>query len=297
MVTEIRSYDRKGRLLSEQEKVEQSILRRFRGEIWRKFTRGVKEYRLIEEGDRIAVCISGGKDSMLLAKCMQELCRHGEKAFSLEFITMDPGYRPENRAKIEENAKRLGIPIRFFSSDIFAVVENVRQSPCYLCARMRRGYLYHFAQELGCNKIALGHHFDDVVETILMSTLYAAEFRTMMPKLKSKNFPGMELIRPLYLVPERNIVSWARYHGLEFLQCACRFTENAANGQGSSKRQEIKRLIAELRRQNPNVDQNLFRSVHNVNLRTLIGWRDGEERVCFLDRYDGAAPEEDESDN
>lgn len=293
MREDVPRYDRKGRLLSEQERIEQSILKKYRKEIWRNFTRSVQEYELIQEGDRIAVCISGGKDSMLLAKCMQELKRHGEKNFELVFLCMDPGYRPENRRKIEENAALLGIPMEFFSTEIFDVVADVTQSPCYLCARMRRGFLYHQAKERGCNKIALGHHFDDVVETILMSTMYAAEYRTMMPKLRSKNFAGMELIRPLYLVPERAIVSWAEYNDLHFLQCACRFTESAAQGQGVSKRQETKRLLAELRKQNPMVDRNLFQSVHNVNLQTLIGWRDAEGRHSFLDRYEETTSEED----
>ena len=289
---ELRAFDRRGRRFSRQELIEQSILKKFRKDIWRNFTRAVQEYRLIEAGDRIAVCISGGKDSMLLAKCMQELQRHGQSPFELRFLAMDPGYNAANRRLLEDNAALLGIPLHLFQADIFAAVEHVEQSPCYLCARMRRGTLYSRARELGCNKIALGHHFDDVVETILMSTMYAAEYRTMMPKLKSKNFPGMELIRPLYLVPEAAIKQWARCNELTFLQCACRFTERAETQQGSSKRQEVKRLLAALRKDNPDVDWNIFMSVHNVNLRTLIGWRDESGRHSFLDAYDGREGEE-----
>ncbi len=281
-----RAFDRRGRPLTRQEKIEQSILKKFRKDVWRKFTRGVREYELVSDGDRIAVCISGGKDSMLLAKCMQELQRHGEKHFELVFLTMDPGYNPENRAKIEQNAEILGLDLNIFETEIFDAVADIEQSPCYLCARMRRGYLYANAQKLGCNKIALGHHFDDVVETILMSMTYAAEYRTMMPKLHSTNFSGMELIRPMYLVPESAIVAWARYNELEFIRCACRFTEKSAEHEGMSKRAETKKLLAELRKVNPNVDLNIFRSVHNVNLETIIGWHDGEKSETFLDRYE-----------
>ena len=281
-----RAFDRHGRALTRTERIEQSILRKFRKEIWRKFTRGVREYEMIADGDRIAVCISGGKDSMLLAKCMQELQRHGEKKFELVFLCMDPGYHAENRRKIEENAQTLGLNLQIFETEIFDTVAGVEQSPCYLCARMRRGFLYANAQKHGCNKIALGHHFDDVVETILMSMMYAADYRTMMPKLRSTNFAGMELIRPLYLVPESAIKAWARYNGLEFIRCACRFTERGAEDvEQAGKRAEIKRLLETLRKTNPNVDLNIFRSVHAVNLDTIIGWKQGGKYVSFLDTY------------
>ena len=279
-----RAFDRRGRPLTRLERIEQSIIRKFRKDVWRPFTRGVREYELISEGDRIAVCISGGKDSMLLAKCMQELQRHGEKHFELVFLTMDPGYSAENRKKIEENAAVLGLDLQIFGTQIFEAVENA-ESPCYLCARMRRGYLYANAQKLGCNKIALGHHFDDVVETILMSMTWAAEYRTMMPKLRSTNFPGMQLIRPMYLVQESAITAWAKYNGLEFIRCACRVTEKSEDAEDAGKRAETKRLLAEMRKTNPNVDRNIFRSAHSVNLETIIGWRDGEKRSSFLDRY------------
>ena len=226
---------------------------------------------------------------MLLAKCFQQLHRYSEIPFHLEFLVMDPGYRPANREKILQNASLMEIPIQIFESPIFEVVADIPKSPCYLCARMRRGYLYSHAQMLGCNKIALGHHFDDVVETILMSTLYGAEYRTMMPKLHSTNFPGMELIRPLYLVRERDIIAWRNYNGLSFLQCACRFTEALGREEepGESKRQEVKELIARLRQDNPQVDVNIFRSVHSVNLDTVIGWRSAAQgEHSFLDDYD-----------
>lgn len=226
---------------------------------------------------------------MLLAKCMQQLHRHSEIPFGLEFLVMDPGYRPENRQRILQNAEQMEIPIHIFETEIFDVVAGIPSSPCYLCARMRRGYLYSRARELGCNKIALGHHFDDVVETVLMSTLYGAEYRTMMPKLHSQNFPGMELIRPLYLVRERDIIAWKNYHNLTFLQCACRFTEAVGKGDqpGLSKRQEVKELIARLRRDNPQVDVNIFRSVHSVNLDTIIGWRSAQGGAhSFLEGYE-----------
>lgn len=271
------------------QRIERSLITKYRKSIWNRFIGGIKDYALIREGDRIAVCISGGKDSMLLAKCMQQLHRHSEVPFSLEFLVMDPGYRPANREMILRNAALMEIPVHIFDTEIFDVVADIPKSPCYLCARMRRGFLYSNAQKLGCNKIALGHHFDDVVETILMSTLYGAEYRTMMPKLHSTNFPGMELIRPLYLVRERDIIAWKNYNGLTFLQCACRFTEalGREDQPGDSKRQEVKELIARLRQDNPQVDINIFRSVHNVNLDTLIGWRSaaGGEH-SFLDGYD-----------
>ena len=233
--------------------IERSIIKRFRKEIWRPFVRALNEYDLIREGDRIAVCISGGKDSMLLAKCMQEILRHGRMEFELKFLVMDPGYHPANRKLIEENAALMELPVHIFQSDIFDTVVDAGGSPCYLCARMRRGNLYANARELGCNKIALGHHFDDVIETILMSMLYGAQINTMMPKLYSTNFQGMELIRPLYLVKEEHILAWKEYNGLRFLQCACRFTEQIAREQAmveqvhTSKRQEMKELIRQFR--------------------------------------------------
>ncbi len=274
------------------QRIERSLITKYRKTIWNRFIGGIKDYQLIQEGDRIAVCISGGKDSMLLAKCMQQLHRHSEVPFELEFLVMDPGYRPANRELILQNAALMEIPVRVFDSPIFGVVADIPKSPCYLCARMRRGYLYSRAQALGCNKIALGHHFDDVIETVLMSTLYGADYRTMMPKLHSTNFPGMELIRPLYQVREKDILSWKNYNGLSFLQCACRFTEDIAGGDepGKSKRQEVKRLIAALKKDNPQVDVNIFRSVHSVNLDTVIGWRSAAAgRHSFLEGY-GAAP-------
>ena len=267
--------------------IERSIIKRFRKEIWRPFVRALNDYDMIKEGDNIAVCISGGKDSMLLAKCMQEILRHGKMEFGLKFLVMDPGYAPENRALIEENAKTLGIPIHIFQSEIFDVVVDVDDSPCYLCARMRRGYLYSNAKKLGCNKIALGHHFDDVIETILMSMLYGAQVNTMMPKLHSTNFEGMELIRPLYLVKEADILAWKDYNHLRFLQCACRFTEAAAreNEEEKSKRQEMKKLIAGFRKTNPYIETNIFKSVENVNLDACIGYVKHGERHNFLEQY------------
>ena len=268
--------------------IERSIIKRFRKEIWRPFVKALNEYQMIQEGDRIAVCISGGKDSMLLAKCMQEILRHGKMQFGLEFLVMDPGYRPENRTLIEENAGILGIPVHIFQSDIFQVVSDVEDSPCYLCARMRRGNLYANAKELGCNKIALGHHFDDVIETILMSMLYGAQVNTMMPKLHSTNFPGMELIRPLYLVKEADILAWKEYNHLRFLQCACRFTEESERNRNEelSKRKEMKRLISGFRKINPYIDTNIFKSVGNVNLDACIGYVQNGVRHHFLETYD-----------
>jgi Predicted ATPase of the PP-loop superfamily implicated in cell cycle control len=270
------------------QEVEQSIAKKYRKEIWYKFIGGIKDYRLIEKGDRIAVCISGGKDSMLLAKCMQQLHKHTEIPFDMEFLVMDPGYNEINRQLILDNAELLHIPIKMFETRIYDIVANVPETPCYLCARMRRGYLYKQAQELGCNKIALGHHFDDVIETILMSMLYGAEIKTMMPKLHSTNYEGMELIRPLYLVRESDILAWKRYNSLQFIQCACRLTENCMlgdNGVGS-KRQEVKVLLKKLRQTNSHIDMNIFRSIHNVNLDTLIGYHDSKMKHSFLDDYD-----------
>lgn len=267
--------------------VERSIITKYRKRIWNNFIGSVKEYRLIKEGDKIAVCISGGKDSFLLAKCMQELSRHSEVPFSLEFLVMDPGYNAENRELLLSNAELLNIPITVFESDIFDTVVKAGGSPCYLCARMRRGFLYAKARELGCNKIALGHHLDDAVETLLMSMLYASEIKTMLPKLKSQNFDGMELIRPLYKVKERDVIAWSNYNELRFLRCACRFTEKSEENEGLSKRQEVKNLIKELRLKNPSADDNIFRSMHNANLGALPGYRnrDGEEPHSFLEYY------------
>ncbi|MCI9282764.1 MAG: tRNA 2-thiocytidine biosynthesis protein TtcA [Lachnospiraceae bacterium] len=272
--------------------VERSIIKRFRKEIWRPFVKALNEYELICEGDCIAVCISGGKDSMLLAKCMQEILRHGRMKFGLKFLVMDPGYHPANRKLLEENAAWMGIPIHIFRSDIFDSVADAGGSPCYLCARMRRGNLYANAREMGCNKIALGHHFDDVIETILMSMLYGAQVNTMMPKLHSTNFEGMELIRPLYLVKEEDILAWKEYNHLRFLQCACRFTERIAREKAleeevhTSKRQEMKELIRHFRQINPHIETNIFKSVENVNLDACIGYVKDGKRHHFLDEYD-----------
>ena len=270
------------------QEIERSIIKKYRKTIWTKFVKAINEYELIKEGDRIAVCTSGGKDSMLLAKCMQELYKHGKRNFELKFVVMDPGYNPYNRQVIIDNAELLNIPIEIFDTEIFDAVAGVADSPCYLCARMRRGYLYKYAQSIGCNKIALGHHFDDAIETILMSMLYGGEIKTMMPKLHSTNHEGMELIRPLYLVKEADIIAWKNYHDLQFIQCACRLTENCSLGDagGGSKRQEMKVLVKKFRQTNPHIDMNIFKSVHNVNLQTIIGYRDGEKVYSFLEDYD-----------
>lgn len=268
--------------------IETTLIKKYRKPIWNRFVKGIKEYQLIEPGDRIAVCISGGKDSMLLAKCMQRLQKYSEIPFEVEYLVMDPGYNPKNRQQIMDNAATLEIPIHVFENRIFDAVVKIENNPCYLCARMRRGHLYNFARQLGCNKIALGHHFDDVIETILMGMLYGSQVQTMMPKLFSKNFEGMELIRPLYLVREEDIISWKEHNGLHFLQCACRFTEQIAaddGGVGESKRQEIKLLIRELKKVNPNVENNIFRSVENVNLDTIISYHRGKNYHHFLDGY------------
>ncbi len=273
--------------MEEYQKIERSLITTYRKTIWNRFTRSLSDYDLIQSGDKIAVCISGGKDSFLLAKCMQEIQRHGKVPFELKFLTMDPGYRPENRARIEENARRLNLDLHIFETDIFDVVADIHDSPCYLCARMRRGHLYKNAQSLGCNKIALGHHFDDVIETILMSMLYGSEMKTMMPKLHSTNYPGMQLIRPLYQVKEADIVRWAKGNGLEFIQCACRFTERHevnANGAGG-KRAEMKRLIAQFRNLSPNIEMSIFRSCHNVNLNTVIGYTLNGVQHDFVREY------------
>ena len=270
--------------------IEKSIRKKFHKDIFSKFAKAVKEYELIQEGDKIAVCISGGKDSMLMAKLFQELQRHRKANFSLEFLVMDPGYSPVNREMIESNAKKLDIPITIFESDIFDTVYDIEKSPCYLCARMRRGFLYSNAQKLGCNKIALGHHYDDVIETILMGMLYGAQVQTMMPKLHSTNFEGMELIRPMYLIREADIKHWRDYNHLEFLQCACRFTEVCAtssdeNGM-TSKRKEIKNLIAKMKETNPFVESNIFRSVENVSLNTVLAYKKDGIKHSFLDEYE-----------
>ena len=254
------------------EHVELSIRKKFKKKIWSKFTKAVREYELVKEGDRIAVCISGGKDSMLMAKLFQELKRHNKFNFEVKFLVMDPGYSPENRKVIEENARKMKIPIQIFESNIFESVFEIEKSPCYICARMRRGYLYNFAQQMGCNKIALGHHYDDVIETILMGMLYSAQVQTMMPKLHSTNFEGMELIRPMYLIREDDIKAWRDYNDLHFIQCACKFTDTCTtcnNEENQSKRMEIKKLIAELKKTNPFVEGNIFKSVENVNLDTV----------------------------
>ncbi len=271
------------------QEIERSIITKYRKPLWKRFIKGVNEYKLINEGDKIAVCISGGKDSMLMAKLMQEVQRHGTIKFDMVFLVMDPGYNEINRQVIENNAKLLNIPITIFETNIYDSVAEVETSPCYLCARMRRGYLYKEAQKLGCNKIALGHHFDDVIETILMGMLYGGQVQTMMPKLHSTNHPGMQLIRPMYLVKEADIIAWMHYNDLQFIQCACRLTENCSlcdNGGGGSKRQEIKTLIKKLRQTNPYIDMNIYRSVQNVNLNTIIGYHDNERSYHFLDDYD-----------
>ena len=248
------------RELTPQEIAERSLIKTYRKSLWNPFIAAVKRYELVKPGDRIAVCISGGKDSFLLAKCMQELCRHGQYAFGLEFLVMDPGYAPKNRARIEENAEKLQIPVHIFESDIFAAVDSVTHgSACYLCARMRRGYLYEFAKKLDCNKIALGHHFDDVVSTTMLNLFYGAEVKTMMPKLRSTSHPGMELIRPLYSVREKDIIAWANYNDLSFLGCACRFTERVADKEEESKRKEMKELLAYMEQTNPEAANNVFR--------------------------------------
>lgn len=270
--------------------VEESIRKRFRKKIWCKFTKAINEYELVKPGDNIAVCISGGKDSMLMAKLFQELKRHNKFPFGVQFLVMDPGYSPENRQVIETNAKNLNIPITIFESDIFESVFHVEKSPCYLCARMRRGHLYSQAKALGCNKIALGHHYDDVIETILMGMLYGAQVQTMMPKLHSTNFEGMELIRPLYLVREDDIKAWRDANHLHFIQCACKFTDTCTtcrpNEETKSKRLQIKQLIRELKKTNPEVEAHIFRSMENVCLDTVLAYKTGGRKISFLDGYD-----------
>ena len=268
--------------------IERSIIKKYRKEIWRRFVKAVQEYKLINENDNIMVCISGGKDSFLLAKCIQELERHGDVKFNARYVVMDPGYNEYNLDFIKDNAKILDVPIEIFESDIFDVVAKVdSKSPCYLCARMRRGYLYSKAKELGCNKIALGHHFDDVIETSLLSMFYGSEIKTMMPKLHSDNFEGLELIRPLYLVKEEDIISWRNTNDLTFINCACRFTEGCSLiNDGTSKRKEIKELIKNLRKINKNIDNNIFKALDNVNLNCVLSYIKNGEKHSFLDDYD-----------
>lgn len=267
--------------------VEKSLRKKFHKNIFSKFAKAINQYELVKEGDRIAVCISGGKDSMLMAKLFQELLKHGKANFELVFLVMNPGYNEDNWKIIQDNAKVLGIPLTVFETQIFDTVADIDKNPCYLCARMRRGYLYSHAKELGCNKIALGHHFDDVIETILMGMFYGGKVETMMPKLHSQNFEGMELIRPMYLIKEDDIIAWRDYNQLNFIQCACRFTENCVScgGGRGSKRDEMKELIKEFRKQGDIIEKNIFRSVHNVNLRTIIGYHKDDMEYNFLDDY------------
>ena len=269
------------------QEVERSIIKKYRKDIWSKFVKAVSEFKLINENDKIMVCISGGKDSFLLAKCMEELQKHGKFHFDVRYVCMNPGYNEKNRDLILENAKKLNIDLEMFDSDIFDIVSNVDRSPCYLCARMRRGILYKKAQDLGCNKIALGHHMDDAIETTLLSMFYASEVKTMMPKLHSDNFPGMELIRPMYFINEDDIITWAKSNNLVFLNCACRFTErNYIEMDNSSKRKEIKELIKNLKKTNPNIDYNIYKALDNVNLDCVLGTKKNGIYESFLDHYD-----------
>lgn len=267
--------------------IERSIIKKYRKDIWAKFIKAIIDYKLIEENDKIMVCISGGKDSFLLAKCIQELQRHGKYSFSAEYVIMDPGYNEENKRKIINTAKLLNIDIKIFKSDIFDIVKDIEKSPCYLCARMRRGCLYSKAQELGCNKIALGHHFDDVIETTLLSMFYGAEVKTMMPKLHSENFKGLELIRPLYLIKEDDIIAWKNYNELDFINCACKFTEKNSNlKENLSKRKAMKELVKNLKVENPNIDYNIFKSIDNINLDCILGYTKNKEKHSFLEDYE-----------
>lgn len=267
------------------QEIERSIIKKYRKQIWAKFVQAIQEFSMVEENDKIAVCISGGKDSMLLAKCMQELQKHSETHFELIYIVMDPGYNPINRQKIIDNSKLMEIPIEIFNSNIFNVVSDIKENPCYLCARMRRGCLYDYAQSKGCNKIALGHHFDDIIETLMMSILYGSQIQGMLPKLISTNHPGMELIRPLSFVKEKDIINWSVSNELEFIRCACRFTEGLDLGRENSKRQEIKKLIKELKKIYPYIDMNIYRSMYNVNLDMLIAYKKDGIKYSYLDNY------------
>lgn len=267
--------------------IEKSIIKKFRKDIWSKFIKAISDYELIKENDNIMVCISGGKDSFLLAKCIQELIKHGKFPFTAHYVVMDPGYNKVNRQLIEKNAKLLNVPIEIFETNIFDVTAKVEGNPCYLCARMRRGYLYSKAKELGCNKIALGHHFDDVIETTLLSMFYGSEIKTMMPKLHSDNFEGLELIRPLYLIKESAVLAWKKYNELTFINCACRFTENCSIvDDGTSKRNEMKNLVNNLRKINPSIDNNIFTSMNNINLNCVLGTKKDGKYTSFLDNYD-----------
>ena len=280
--------DSEEQLAERTREIERSIIKKFRKSVWRPFTKALNEYQLVQEGDKIAVCISGGKDSMLMAKLFQELKRHGKVNFEVVFLVMNSGYNEDNWNIILNNAKLLGIPLTVFESDIFDTVATIDKNPCYLCARMRRGYLYSKAKELGCNKIALGHHFDDVIETILMGMLYSAKIETMMPKLHSQNFEGMELIRPMYMIKEEGIKAWRDYNKLQFIQCACRFTENCSTcgGGRKSKRDEMKELVEQFRNISSVIDTNIFNSIHNINLNTVIGYHKDDMKYNFLDDYD-----------
>lgn len=271
--------------LSRLETIERSITTRFRRSLWSPFIAAIKRYELIQQGDVIAVCISGGKDSMLMAKLMQNLQKYSEFPFEVKYLVMDPGYNRENREKIESNAKLLGLPVTIFETDIFSVANSTEKNPCYLCARMRRGHLYAKAKELGCNKIALGHHFSDVIETTVMSMFYGSQLQGMLPKLHSKNFEGMTLIRPMYGIHEQDIIAWVKYNKLEFLQCACRFTEFSAADEHLSKRKVVKELLARLEKEDPGIERSVFNSIHAVCLDTFPGYKTGEEDHSFLERF------------
>ena len=267
--------------------IERSIIKTYRKEIWSKFIKAVKDYELIQENDHIMVCISGGKDSFLLAKCIQEILRHGKVHFEAKYVVMNPGYADKNLKLIKKNAKLMNIPIEIFDTDIFEVSNKLNPvNPCYMCARMRRGHLYNKAQELGCNKIALGHHFDDFIETTLLSMFYGAEIKTMMPKLYSDNFEGIQLIRPMCLIKENDIIAWKKYNKLTFLNCACKFTEMTDKNEIVSKRKEMKQLINEMRKINKDVDHNIFKAMENVNMSCILGWHDEDKKYSFLDNYD-----------
>lgn len=267
---------------------ERSLIKKYRKKLWNPFVAAVKRYELLSPGDKVAVCISGGKDSVVLAKLMQELQKHSEFPFELVFLVMDPGYNDVNRRRIEENAALLGIPITVFETDVFTVADKTEQNPCYLCARMRRGHLYAKAKELGCNKIALGHHRDDVIETTVMALFYGSQLQAMPPKLRSKNFEGMELIRPLYCCREEDIIAWQRYNGLKFIRCACKLTERTDGDEyeSASKRKEIKALIRSLRKTNPNIENSIFSAIHSVCLDTFVGWKRKGKEYSFLDEYE-----------